>query len=192
MTQRQRTQRISPGLVVLFFAVVFGGAIFLAHSLASDPAIQVTVAEYGYFGVLITGVIAGLNAFFPVPAATLTPLFVGAGLTLPLIVLSLTLGTLIADFTGFALGHVSREMVAQRYPRTTTFFTNLYHRRRTLVLPAAFLYAAFVPFPNEAILIPLALAGARFSLLLVPLFLGNLLHQAILVYGINGLLGWLI
>jgi len=189
---RPRTLSISQAGALLFFATVFVGAVLFAHSLATDPGIQLAVAEFGYLGVITAGVIAGLNAFFPVPAATLTPLFVGAGLSLPLIVLSLAIGTLIADFTGFALGHLSRTIVAKRYPRTSAFFADLYQRRRKLVLPVAFLYAAFVPFPNEAILIPLALAGARFSLLLIPLFLGNLLNQAILVYGITGLLGWLL
>lgn len=174
-------------VALLFFLALFAGAIVLAHALTANPAVRMAVADFGYLGVIISGVIAGLNLFVPVPAATLTPLFTGAGLTLPLIVLSLALGTLIADFTGFAFGHVSRTVITERYPRIVDFFTRLHANRSTLVLPVVFLYAALVPFPNEALLIPLALAGARFSLLMIPLFIGNVVNQTLLVYGVNEL-----
>jgi membrane protein YqaA with SNARE-associated domain len=49
------------------------------------------------------------------------------------------------------------------------------------------LYAALVPFPNEAILIPLAISGIKFRYLVAPLLIGNMLHQAILIVGVDSL-----
>jgi len=46
-------------------------------------------------------------------------------------------------------------------------------------------YATVVPLPNEAILIPLALAGVSWRLLIVPLLVGALLIQTLLVAGIS-------
>lgn len=174
-------------LTLLLFFTAFVGIIALAQHLADNQQATTVVEQFGYVGVVILGVIAGLNAFFPVPAATLTPLYVGAGLTLPLIVLSLTVGTMIADFVGFFIGRLSRELIAERYPKTMRFFANIRDNRSHLIIPAVVLYAAFVPFPNEAILLPLGLTGFRFGTLIIPLFIGNLIHQALLVYGVNGL-----
>ena len=62
------------------------------------------------------------------------------------------------------------------------FFTELKQNRSKLIVPVIFLYAAFAPFPNEALLVPLGLAGIRFSTIIVPLILGNLINQSYLVY----------
>lgn len=176
-------------IAFLFFAAIFAGAIFLAQALGRDPGIQAAVANAGYLGVVIAGIVAGLNFVIPVPAATLTPLFTAAGLSLPLIVLALAVGTLIADFTGFALGHVSRVTIQDRYPKTYALFSRYGETQSFLIYPIVLLYAAFVPFPNEAILIPLAVVGVRFTRILIPLLIGNLLHQITLVYGITFFFG---
>jgi len=145
------------------------------------------VERFGYLGVLLTGIVAGLNTVVPLPAATFTPIFLNAGLTAPLIIIVLAVGTLIADAIGFALGYVSREMVETKYPKLFRFFTELAQGKTKYILPVVILYAAFVPFPNEAILIPLALAGVRFTYLLIPLIIGNIIHQALFVLGVSNI-----
>ena len=143
--------------------------------------------DFGYLGVIMAGVIGGLNTVIPMPPAALTPLFVSLGLSFPIIVVMLTVGTLIADYVGFALGHVSREMMKLKHPRLFTFFLNLKERHHRIVTLTVFLYAAIMPIPNEIILIPLALSGIRFRFLLLPLLFGNLISQAALSYGFTGL-----
>lgn len=165
--------------------LIFGTALYYAQTLTESSAIISLVEKFGYFGVLITGIVAGLNTFIPLPAATFAPLFIGAGLSVPLIILGLTLGTLIADSIGFALGHVSRELIETKYPKLFSFFTTLQQEHSKWIIPVVILYASFVPFPNEAILIPLALAGVKFRSIVIPLVIGNLIHQIILVYGIT-------
>lgn len=166
----------------------FGLALYFSQQLSESTAIVSLVEKFGYFGVLFTGIVAGLNTFVPLPAATFTPIFINAGLSIPLIVLVLAIGTLIADSLGFALGHVSRELIKRKYPKIFGFFTKLQQEHTALIIPVVILYASFVPFPNEAILIPLALAGAKLRTLLVPLIIGNIIHQLILVYGVKNIL----
>lgn len=176
-------------LAFLLFAGIFVGAIFLAQVLGRDPGVQAAVANAGYVGVVVTAIIGGLNVVIPIPPASFTPLFVASGLSLPFIVLALAIGTLIADFIGYALGHVSRVTIEDRYPKVYAYFSRYSESTPLLVYPLVLLYAAFVPFPNEAILIPLAVAGFRFSALLIPLLIGNLIHQVTLVYGITFFFG---
>lgn len=183
-------------LRLIAIAVVFFGvgvlAFWLADFVTNDEAARELIGQFGYLGVGVLAIIAGLNAVVPVPAATFTPVFVSAGLLLPLIVIALTLGTLIADLIGYYFGHWSRAVVAERYPKMLQRWHDLQHNHQNWLLPGVMIYAAIIPIPNEAILIPLAILGVRLPLLIPPLLIGNAFNQAALAYGFNELfmLGW--
>ena len=175
-------------LTASLILAVFVAVIFIARSLSNNPQLLEFVAGLGYFGVTFIAIVSGLNAFIPVPAATFTPIFLEAGMVLPLIILFLVLGTLIADFLSFILGRVSREVVISKYPKTFDFVTKLQKNHRGLIIPVVIIYASVVPFPNEALLIPLALSGIKFKTLIIPLIIGNTIYQTVIIYGVNGLL----
>tara|TARA_B100001989_G_scaffold247442_1_gene219651 strand:+ start:1281 stop:1856 length:576 start_codon:yes stop_codon:yes gene_type:complete len=172
---------------ILAIIIVFCVMVFFSESLASNETVIHLTDKLGYLGVTIVAIIAGLNTVIPLPAATFTPIFQSAGLALPFIIFFLALGTLIADSIGFLLGHVSKDLVETKYPKLFSFITNIQENHHRLILPVVTGYAAFVPFPNEVLLIPLALAGIKFRYLLLPLIVGNIIHQAVLIFGIDGL-----
>jgi membrane protein YqaA with SNARE-associated domain len=171
-------------LVTILSAVAFG-AFLIAEEVLVNESLQSLLVSFGYVGITVFATIAGLNVIMPIPAATFTPVFTAAGLSLPLIILALTLGTLAADFIGFLFGKVGRETIAAKYPKLLTRLEHLYTKKQHLLLPVVFLYAAFVPIPNEALVIPLALLGVHWQRLIAPLFFGNLINQAIYAYGFN-------
>ncbi len=181
----KKFRRYSLGALVLL--IIFTAFFFLAQEFTTESTIQLLIQDFGYIGVMIAGIIGGLNTFIPIPAASFTPLFIAAGLSLPLIILMLTLGTLIADYVGYALGHVSREIIKLKHPKLFTFFLTLEEQHHHFVLPLVFFYAAIMPIPNEIILIPLALSGIRFRTMIIPLVFGNLISQAVLSYGFTSL-----
>ena len=170
-----------------FILLVVAGALYLAQFVATDSAAQALVAQFGYLGILALAVVSGLNLLVPVPAATFTPVFVAAGLTLPLIILTLIIGTTIADLLGYLFGRWSRAFAHEHYPQTYQKILTLHTKRSALLIPFIFLYAAFVPFPNEAIIIPLALIGVRLPIIIIPLLLGTTLNQTLLALGAIGL-----
>lgn len=178
-------------LILVIFFTLFTVTIFASYLLSKNVATQEMMANLGYAGVLFTAIIAGLNAIVPIPAATFTPVFTAAGLDIPLIIISLTIGTVVADFVGHLFGKISREAINDKYPKNFAFFTKLQTDHSRLIFPAVLLYAALIPFPNEAIIIPLALSGVRFSILLIPLLLGNFINQTLLVYGFGSIFGFL-
>jgi membrane protein YqaA with SNARE-associated domain len=173
------TRHIISGLLVL---LVFTAVILLVQHLTENSVVTELAQQFGYVGVVITGTIAGLNSFVPVPAAAFTPVFVNAGLSIQLIIIALAIGTLIADFVGYVLGHVGRKLILQKYPKLFRVITEVHIKHRRLVLPLVAAYAAFVPFPNEALIIPLALGGMRFTHMIIPLMIGNILNQTIYTY----------
>jgi membrane protein DedA with SNARE-associated domain len=173
------------------YGLLLGGAFVLTLILArlveqSEIAHQL-VQSFGYAGVLIIAIIAGLNALVPIPAATFVPVFLAGDLTMPLIIATLAAGTVIADIASYFLGRFGRDTVSERYPRTCARFRDL-HEKHTRWLPyAVFAFAAFVPFPNEAFLVPFGVLGVSLWRFIVPVILGAIVYQTLAAYGVENI-----
>lgn len=174
------------GAVALASAVIFTGIFIAARYITEDAYAQELVNQFGYVGVVITSFIAGLNAFVPVPAWSFVPIFTAAGLWMPLIILALVIGTTLADLLAFYVGVTGREFANRTYPKVRQFTTWLEDGKARYIVPFVFLYAAFSPLPNEIILVPLALAGVRLRVLLLPLILGTIVFQSAFALGAQG------
>ena len=129
--------------------------------------------------------VAGLNFIIPIPAATFSALYSAAGLATTGIILALAVGTLIADMIGFWVGTKLRLLLSDSYPTITKYAKRVAAGSSWYIFIFVLLYAALVPFPNEAILIPLAISGIKFRYLVAPLLIGNILHQTILIVGVD-------
>jgi membrane protein YqaA with SNARE-associated domain len=176
------------------FAVVVGVlavTFYLAFTIEQNPAAQNILATIGYPGVFILALIIGLNPFMPVPAATFTPIFLSAHLSLPLIIVALTFGTIAADSLGYLFGHVSKSYVRRAHPRIYRFFKNLYTKHHPYVLPVVCFYSAFIPLPNELFLLPLAVLGMPFRTLLIPILIGDAISQTLMALGVQNIF-WLL
>lgn len=185
--------RFLRGLTLL---VVLAGVLvvtfYLAFTIEKNPAVQNILAAIGYPGVYLLALIIGLNPFMPVPAATFTPIFLAAHLTLPFIITALTLGTVTADSLGYLFGHVSKVYVKKSHPRIYHFFKNLYTKHYSYVLPVVFFYTSFIPLPNELFLLPLAVLGMPFRLLIIPIIIGDAINQTLLAFGVQNVFLWLL
>ena len=170
-------------LIVATITIVWVLSLYLANYVSDNEMAQNMVGQFGYLGILVLAIIAGVNVLLPVPAATFVPVFVAAGMWMPLIIITLVIGTVIADYAGYFIGHWSRKFAKDHYPKTYRKVLSLNARHHNLILPFVFFYAALVPFPNEAFIIPLALIGIKFRFILLPLILGNLINQTMLALG---------
>ena len=170
-------------LLGILITAVWIAALFLAEYVATNEMAQNLTQQFGYVGILVVAIVSGLNVLVPVPAAVFVPVFTAAGLNIWLIIGVLVIGTTIADFIGYYIGRWSKEFVEEHYPKTFKRMKVLDERNHNLVLPIVFVYAALLPFPNEAIIIPLALIGFKFRAFLVPLIIGNIVYQTALAFG---------
>ncbi len=188
---RRKKQVISGIVLLLILTSVATFALLFAEAVMNDTGLQNWVLSFGYFGIAGLATIAGLNVIVPIPAATLTPIFTAGGLALPGIIIALTIGTLLSDIIGYAFGKISRATVTTKYPRLVNNLESLYKTKRRWVLPVTFLYAAFIPIPNEALIIPLAFLGVRLHTLILPLLVGNLINQTIYAYSFQNVFWYL-
>jgi membrane protein YqaA with SNARE-associated domain len=190
MKRRNRTITIGV-LAVIASGLLVTASFYTAYYTLKTPVIQEYIASFGYVGAIALATIAGLNVIVPFPVASLTPMFTAAGMHLPYLVLMFTIGTLIADAIGYWFGRLGRNSIEARYEKTVARLEKIYRERQPLIIPVTFLYAAFMPIPNEVLVIPLAFLGMRWRIMMVPLFFGNLINQSIYTYGIHNVFQFL-
>lgn len=180
------------GLTVFLLGVVaiMVASFFFADYVASSSGAQTVISQFGYLGVIVISFIAGFNIILPVPPATFVPIFLAAGLTMPIIIACLVAGTLIADLAGYLIGTWGRGVIEDNYPKTTRLFTKIRDQHYHLIAPLVFLFAAFVPLPNEAFVIPLAMMSVPVRNFIVPLVLGTTVYHLITVYGVQNLFAY--
>ena len=182
---------LTKGITVLgIFGVALLATYYLTNWVINNPEVQSVLAAIGYSGVFILALFTGLNPILPVPAATFTPLFLAAHLSLPLIITALVLGTLTADILGYWFGHWSKTYVIHAHPKIYKGLQKLYRKHRRLVVPVICFYVAFIPLPNEIFLLPLAVLGMKLRHLLLPLIIGNIVNQTLLALGIQNIFWW--
>lgn len=172
-------------LIVLCITVVFVAAMFAASYVQENDAVRALVNQFGYLGILIISIIAGINIIVPIPAAAFVPIFTAAGYSLVVIIAIIVIGTVIADSLAFLLGALGRESTKKQYPEMYQKLKRINEKHHHLVLPVVFLYAIFAPIPNEALMVPLALLGFSYYKLIIPFTLGTIVLQTALALGAN-------
>ncbi len=170
------------GLVLLIITIITS-AFFLAEYITTNEAARSLVGQYGVFGMVVIAFVGGLNLAVPVPAASFTPVFVAAHFSMITIVGALVLGTMLADLLGYQIGRWGKRSTAAHFPKFHEQLVSLKQKHHRLILPGIFLYAACMPIPNEAMLIPLGLMGYRYSHIIFPLMLGTILNQTMYAFG---------
>lgn len=174
------------GLVVLVVSA-FIAVLYAATYILDSSAAQALVQQYGYLGVVVIAFIGGLNFIIPIPAPTFTPIFIAGGLSLPWIIFWLVVGTAIADLLAFYFGRAGRLYVTDAYPKTYEKLRELRTKNIRYIPWFVLGYASFVPFPNEAFLIPLGLLGVRLRTFILPLLVGSAIHQTLIALGVSNI-----
>ena len=172
-------------LIATFTAVVtiVVSSFYFTDAIADSETVGRLVDSLGYIAVLVTAFIANINVFVPVPPGIFAPIFLAAGLELVFIILFITIGTLIADLVGYLIGFLSRDAVKNTYPHIHARVHEIATTRQHLLIPGIIFYSAFVPFPNEAIVIPLGMLNYPVRKLLIPMMIGSSIHHTIIVLG---------
>jgi membrane protein YqaA with SNARE-associated domain len=177
-----------PMLAVVVVIVLTAVAFWGAKLVGENESIRSLVEGYRYLGIFIISLISGFNLIVPIPAVSFLPLFLEVGLSFVMIILVITVGVTIADFITFILGAFGRKIVeSTRAKKIITKLTALKERHRGAPLVLLFFFAAFVPFPNEVLLIPLGFIGYRLAHVLPILFAGNIVFNTLAAIGIINL-----
>lgn len=178
-------------ITVAAIVTIFIAAMFAASHIREDAAVIELVNQFGYLGILIVSIIAGINIIVPIPAAVFVPIFTAAGYPLWAIITTIVVGTVIADSVAYVIGRAGKESVEAHYPKTYERLLHINEHHHKWILPVVFLYATFIPIPNEALMVPLALMGFKYRVLIIPFTLGTIIFQTSLALGANSIFEFL-
>jgi membrane protein YqaA with SNARE-associated domain len=177
--------KIRKALLRLFIVGIFFVLAFWLGSIAeSNETVKSLAIKYGYLGVVVVSVISGVNIVIPIPAIAFLPLFVDVGLNYWIIIFAITIGMSVGDAISYLIGQAGRTFIR------TKIFTHLESIRKEYPLAPffiLFLYAAFVPLPNELVIIPLSFLGYKFFRLAPVVIVGNLIFNIITGSGVNSI-----
>jgi len=163
----------------------------LARLVADNDVIKNLLLNYGYPGLFLASVISGFNILVPIPIVSFLPLLLEAGLNYWLTVLVISLGVTGGDMLSYLVGRVGREISKQGHIERAAKLKRFAQRFSIAPLFILFLFAAFVPFPNEIIVIPLAFLGYQVKKVLPVALAGNLVFNYLASQGFIGLYDFL-
>ncbi|GMQ95161.1 MAG: hypothetical protein BMS9Abin13_273 [Patescibacteria group bacterium] len=183
MTSLKHKNFLKRELQILFLIGVVILAVWLGLLARENIFIQGVVSSYGYGGVFLVSIISGFNIVVPVPTAAFFPLFAVSGLNPWLTVFVIAVGVTLADAASYFVGKFGRRLVPLSTEKTIVRMEKLRNRVHYLPLIVLFFFAAFIPFPNEVLIIPMAFLGYRMRHLLLPVSLGNATFNTLAMLG---------
>lgn len=170
------------------FAVILTASILIADYVSESEIAQKTVQEFGYLGILLISIVGGFNLLVPIPSAAFAPTFLAAGFPALGVIAALAVGTTLADLASYYVGSLGKYYSGVEESKMYQRICKLRQRNRKWVVPFIFAYAAFAPYPNEVMIVPLAFIGMRIRTFILPVLIGNIIFNTILVLGLTNLL----
>ena len=135
------------------------------------------VRAYGYLGAFLISIFGNFTILFPVPY-TLTIYAFGAVLNPPLLGLVCGLGATIGEFSAYLIGLGGRRLLGESHQRRLESARRLVERYGALVI---FLFA-YLPLPDDLILIPLGMLRYDLRKALLAAFLGKVAMCVTIAY----------
>ena len=146
-------------------------------------------AAAGYPGLLLASVVSGFNVVWPVPVVTFYPFFIESGFEPVPTLATIAVGMTGGDLLGYLIGNTTRDMSSYQLARFRARAEALHGRHRHLPLGLLFLYAAFVPLPNELLVIPMAYMRYSMAAVMAAVLFGNVIFNTLMAMGVSLIFG---
>jgi uncharacterized membrane protein YdjX (TVP38/TMEM64 family) len=170
---------------VVFVVSLFVGAIFFAEYIQDKDHIKDFISSFGVFGILFVSFIGGLNLIVPLPPTVFIPIFSAAGFSLFVITSIIIIGTTIADLLSYYIGTVFKDSSKIKKNKAYKLIKKWCEGKPKVTQLAVFLWASFIPIPNEVLLLPLGVMGIKLKNLVTAFVLGTTIHVTVLAYGLT-------
>lgn len=190
MRRRMRPpSRVPLGLKVLLIVALVAFMIWVNLRAGSIEGARDAAAAAGYPGLLLASVVSGFNLLWPLPVASFYPFFLEAGFEPVPMLATIAVGMTGGDLLGYLIGDATRDLAGNRLAGFRRRAEALHARHRLLPLGLLFLYAGFVPLPNEVLVIPMAFMRYSLAGVMTAVLLGNVIFNTGYALGVNWLFG---
>lgn len=170
--------------IIIFVIAIIAAAFLLRDIVTKNHALQEFIDRYGLLAIFIISAVSGFNIAVPIPIVSFVPAFAAAGLNVWLVVGTIALGMTTGDSLGYLIGRIGRDIAHPTVARTKERLDYIRTRFKTTPLIVLFLFVAFVPFPNEILVIPLGFLGYSFRIMFPIIFFGNAVFNTLSYIGI--------
>ena len=190
MRRRMRPRGRVP-LVVKLLAVAGLIAVMVWVNLRAGDmeGARDAAAAAGYPGLLLASVVSGFNLVWPAPIVAAYPFFIESGFEPVPTLATIALGMTGGDLLGYLVGNTTRDMSSYQLARFRARAEALHDRHRFLPLGLLFLYAAFVPLPNELLVIPMAYMRYSMPAVMTAVLFGNVIFNTMWALGLSLIFG---
>jgi len=176
---------------LIYFAVIvsiFTFAFWLALLAKESSVIRELVSSYGYMGIFVVSVFSGFNFVVPIPAISFLPLFLESGFNLWFTIFIMSLGMTLADVVAYIFGVLGRRFtLSANNAKIIARMNKLRSRHYWAPVVALFFFAAFIPLPNEFLMVPLGFMGYNLRYIFPVIFLGNTIFNIFTAFGVISL-----
>ena len=122
-----------------------------------------SISSAGFFATFIAFATGGANPWLLGIAA-------GAGLT-------------IGDSFFYYLGLQGRGILSEKFRKQINRLSNWFSKQKSWKVQVfVFIYAGFMPLPNDILSVSLAIAGYPYKKIIAPLLLGNIIFMTLLAF----------
>ncbi len=190
MRRRMRPSGGVPVAVKLLAIVALVGFMAWVNLRAGDmEGARDAAAAAGYPGLFLVSVLSGFNVVWPFPVVFFYAFFIEAGFQPAPTLATIALGMTGGDLLGYLIGSTTRDMSSYRVARFRARAEALRDRHRFLPLGLLFLYAAFVPLPNELLVIPMAFMRYSMAAVMTAVLFGNVIFNTLMALGVSLIFG---
>lgn len=190
MRRRMRPRGRLPVAIKLVVIVALAGFMAWVNLRAGEiEAATDAAAAAGYPGLLLASVVSGFNVVWPVPVAVFYPFFIEAGFEPVPTLATIALGMTGGDLVGYLIGNATRDLAHRRLAGFRARAEALHARHRFLPPGLLFLYAAFVPLPNELLVIPMAFMRYSLPAVMTAVLFGNVIFNTGVAFGMAWIFG---
>lgn len=154
-------------------------AIFIGWTVAIYQFHPTQIAEQlginnGYAIAFVLAFFGGLSTFISIPYYLVVFTLATGGLNPVVLGIAAGSGVFLGDSTSYFVGYKGRDILPSNLQRIFQKFCGWCITRPSWLVPLViFSYGAFVPFPNDFLVISMGLARYPYWKLMVPLGLGN-------------------
>lgn len=162
---------------------------FILTRFPPEEIVKIIGINNSYIALFFLAFLGGISIFFPFPYYIVVFMFGAAGLNPFLLGICAGFGVILGDTTSYFIGYTGREIVPDKFNKYFSKFYLWVNKKPLWVMSIVlFLYGAFVPFPNDAVIIPLGIARYKYWRAIIPLAIGNIVFSTLIAFA--GLYGW--
>lgn len=168
-----------------FFAVLIVIAfwIFLISVYPPRQIVEFVGVRNTYITIFLLASIGGFSSFTGYPLIALMGTFIAGGANPFIIGASAGLGFMIGDSLFYYFGTRARKLLSEKTKKRADKLTEWIRKKHPAYVSIfIFIYAAFLPLPNDIMTVAVSMTGHPYKRAFIPLLLGNIVHMMIIAY----------